>query len=67
MTLPKITEVRNLELKKIQLEIIELKKQLFSLRIKRATRQTFKPHLFKHTQHRLKQLILLQSEKSTEL
>jgi large subunit ribosomal protein L29 len=64
MTLPKINEIRNFELEKIQLEILQLKKQLFELRVKKGTRQTFKPHLFKHTQHRLNQLIFLESEKT---
>lgn len=63
MSLPKINEIRNLELEKIQIEILQLKKQLFEIRIKKGTRQTFKPHLFKHIQHRLNQLIFLESEK----
>ena len=29
-------------------EIVEVKKQLFDLRLKKATRQSFKSHLFKH-------------------
>ena len=63
MTVPKIVEIKNLDLEKIQTEIIQLQKQLFELRIKKGTRQTFKPHLFKHTKHRLKQLIFLEDEK----
>ena len=63
MTLPKINEIQNFELEKIQLEILQLKKQLFELRVKKGTRQTFKPHLFKHIQHRLNQLIFLESKK----
>jgi large subunit ribosomal protein L29 len=63
MALPKIVQIKNLDLEKIQTEIIELQKQLFELRIKKGTRQTFKPHLFKHIKHRLKQLIFLEDEK----
>lgn len=63
MSLPKIIEIEDLDLEKIQSEIIELKKQLFKLKIKKGTNQPFKPHLFKHTYHRLRQLIFLEHKK----
>lgn len=43
--------------------IEDSKKELFDLRLKRATRQTFKPHLFKHTKRKIAQLLTLQSER----
>lgn len=57
MALPKKKQVIDLAPIKLQSEIITIKKQLFELRIKKATGQTLKPHIFKHLQHRLKQLI----------
>lgn len=63
MSFPKLEEIKDFELEKIEMEIIELKKQLFQLRIKKGTRQTFKPHFFKHIQHRLNQLTFLENKK----
>lgn len=63
MSLPKISEVKDLDLETIQAEILSLRKELFELRMKKGTRQTFKPHLFKHTRHRLNQLIYLEHQK----
>lgn len=59
MALPKKKQVIDLSPIKLQNEIITIKKQLFELRIKKATGQILKPHLFKHLQHRLKQLIFI--------
>nr|YP_009420331.1 ribosomal protein L29 [Cryptomonas curvata]ASO75819.1 ribosomal protein L29 [Cryptomonas curvata] len=44
-------------------EIIQVKKQLFDLRLKKATRQSFKPHLFKHNRRKVAQLLTLESQK----
>lgn len=63
MSLPKIDEIKNLDLETIQSEILNLRKELFELRMKKGTRQSFKPHLFKHTRHRLNQLISLEYQK----
>ena len=63
MGLPKIEEIKELDIEKIQSEILNLKKELFELRMKKRTRQAFKPHLFKHTRHRLNQLIYLEYQK----
>lgn len=38
-------------------EILKLKKELFELRFKKATRQNIKPHLFKRIRHRLAKLL----------
>ena len=49
MTLPKYKELESINNKhEIDQEIFILQKSLFDLRIKRATNQTTKPHLFKH-------------------
>jgi large subunit ribosomal protein L29 len=40
-----------------------LKKQLFQLRLQKATRQLEKPHRFKHTRQRLAQLLTVETER----
>nr|YP_009296925.1 ribosomal protein L29 [Bangiopsis subsimplex]AOM66268.1 ribosomal protein L29 [Bangiopsis subsimplex]ARO90370.1 50S ribosomal protein L29 [Bangiopsis subsimplex] len=62
MALPDIKEVRNLSLAEIQNEIVLIKRQLFDLQFKKATKQNVKTHLFKHTRHRLAQLKFVQHE-----
>nr|YP_009294184.1 ribosomal protein L29 [Hildenbrandia rubra]AOM67426.1 ribosomal protein L29 [Hildenbrandia rubra] len=43
-------------------EVIKLKKEIFELRLKKATRQNVKPHLFKITKYRLARLLTLQTK-----
>lgn len=62
MSLPKISEIRNLSLEELRLEILSSKRQLFDLKFKRATRQSFKSHLFKHTKRRIAQLLMVEKE-----
>lgn len=57
MTLPTYKELDKLNSKEeIDQEIFLLQKNLFDLRIKRATNQSTKPHLFKHAKRRIAQL-----------
>jgi large subunit ribosomal protein L29 len=63
MKLKKIEEIKKIDIKEIQSDIISLKKELFELRIKKGTRQTFKPHLIKLNRHRLNQLISVEYQK----
>lgn len=63
MPLPKIEEARNLSDQELSEEIVALKQQLFQLRLQKATRQLEKPHLFKHTKHRLAQLLTVEHER----
>jgi ribosomal protein L29 len=42
-------------------------KQLFDLRLKKATRQSFKPHLFKHNKRKVAQLLTLESQKKQSI
>jgi len=65
MSLPNISEVRKLNLSEIRSEIIANKRQLFELEFKKATRQSFKSHLFKHTRHRIAQLLMIEQEYMT--
>nr|YP_009455834.1 50S ribosomal protein L29 [Dictyopteris divaricata]YP_010205339.1 50S ribosomal protein L29 [Grateloupia livida]AQZ25050.1 50S ribosomal protein L29 [Dictyopteris divaricata]UAV85908.1 50S ribosomal protein L29 [Grateloupia livida] len=62
MVFPKIEDVKDLNLQELENEILSLKKQLFKLRFCQATKETFKPHEFKHKKHRLAQLFLLKKE-----
>ena len=48
-------------------EIVAAKKQLFELRLKKATRQSFKPHLFKHNKRKVAQLLTLESKKQQQI
>jgi len=41
-------------------EILEAKKQLFELRLQRATRQSFKSHSFKHLKRKVAQLLTIE-------
>jgi len=60
MSLPKIAEIKTLTNTDLENEILSIKKQLFKLRLCRATKQPFKSHQFKHAKHRLGQLLMVQ-------
>jgi large subunit ribosomal protein L29 len=63
MPLPKISEVRELTDAELSDQILEIKQQLFKLRLQKATRQLEKSHQFKHIKHRLAQLLMLEGER----
>lgn len=63
MSLPKITEIYNLDDKSIDNEILRTKKELFELRLKKSTNQYFTPHSFRHLKHRLAQLLMVQNNR----
>jgi large subunit ribosomal protein L29 len=64
MALPKIDEARSLSDDELLEAIVETKRDLFQLRFKKATRQLDKEvHQFKHTRHRLAQLMTVQRER----
>ena len=63
MPLPKISEARDLSDEKLSDEILAVKKQLFQLRLQKATRQLDKPHQFKHARHRLAQLLTVENQR----
>jgi large subunit ribosomal protein L29 len=57
MTLPKYSDLTNLTtIIDIDQEIFLIQKNLFDLRIKKATNQSIKAHLFKHAKRRIAQL-----------
>ena len=63
MTLPKISEARSLNDEELNEQITAVKKQLFQLRLQKATRQLEKPHMFRHAKHRLAQLLSVEHER----
>lgn len=67
MNFPKFETLKNFESETITKEIVLSKKQLFELRLKKATRQSFKPHVFKHTKRKIAQLLTLQSQQRTQI
>lgn len=63
MALPKIQEVRDLNAEELAEEILAAKRKLFELRFQQATRRLEKSHEFKHTRHRLAQLLTVERER----
>nr|YP_009297508.1 ribosomal protein L29 [Erythrotrichia carnea]AOM66851.1 ribosomal protein L29 [Erythrotrichia carnea] len=57
-----IKEFRNSSLEEIETKIIEVKQEIFSLKLKKATKQLDKSHLFKHNKHILAQLLTVEAE-----
>ena len=56
MGVPQFTDIISLSNTEISEAIIETENELFNLRFKKATRQSFKSHEIKHTKRRLAQL-----------
>jgi large subunit ribosomal protein L29 len=63
MALPKISEARELTDEQLSDQILAVKRQLFQLRLQKATRQLEKPHQFRHARHRLSQLLTVEGER----
>ncbi len=67
MALPKIDEVRQLNDQELAEEILATKRKLFDLRFQQATRQLEKTHEFKHTRHRMAQLLTVERERQLKI
>lgn len=63
MAFASFNDLKNLNSEALSSQILETKKTLFDLRLKKATRQSFKPHLFKHNKRKVAQLLTLESQK----
>lgn len=61
MSLPKIDEITTLTNSELENEILNVKKELFRLRLRRGTKQSFKSHQLKHSKHRLAQLLMIKN------
>jgi len=63
MPLPKIEDARSLNDQELADAILAAKRELFDLRMQQATRRLEKSHLFKHTRHRISQLMTVERER----
>lgn len=63
MAFESFSDLKNISLETLSKEIVDTKKNLFNLRLKKATRQSFKPHLFKHQKRKIAQLLTIESQK----
>jgi large subunit ribosomal protein L29 len=63
MAFPKMSELLELTDEEIGVQILGVKRELFALRMKQATRQPVKPHEFKYAKHRLGQLMTLEHQR----
>lgn len=63
MSLSDFQALKGFDSTQIQQMIIESKKELFNLRLQKATRQSFKPHNFKHLKMKIAQLMTLESQR----
>lgn len=67
MSLSKIADARELSDEQLAEEVMAVKKQLFQLRLQKATRQLDKSHQFRHTRHRLAQLLTVEGERKRKV
>jgi ribosomal protein L29 len=67
MSLSKFADIISLSNDEISEAIIETENQLFNLRFKQATRQTFKAHEIKNAKRRLAQLKTLLTSRLSNL
>lgn len=63
MPLPKIAEIRDLNDEEVAEQIIAVKRELFELRLQKATSRLEKTHEVKHKKHRLAQLLTIEGER----
>jgi large subunit ribosomal protein L29 len=63
MPLPKIEDARSLSDGELADAIVAAKRELFDLRMQKATRRLEKPHQFKHTRHRIAQMLTVVRER----
>lgn len=63
MPLSKFEDLKSLSDQELTEQIAEVRKDLFQLRFQKATRQTVKPHQFKHARHRLAQLMTIERQR----
>lgn len=57
-------DIQDLTLQELEDKVKQLKIEILNLKIKVATRQTVKPHIFKHKKHELAQILTAKKQKS---
>jgi len=60
-----LKKYENLDSKEINLKIIELKKELVLINIKKNTKQNIKVHLIKKTKKHISHLLMLEKQNNT--
>jgi len=63
MSFQNFSDFRDFDDARLSEEIVNAKKYLFEMRLKKATRQTFKPHVFKHTRRKIAQLMTIEQQR----
>ena len=63
MAFKKISKLKKLDQQGNDLETLKISKELVELKLKRATRQNFKAHEFKHKRRQIAQLLTIQTNK----
>jgi large subunit ribosomal protein L29 len=63
MPLPKIEDARKMSNDELADAILGAKRELFDLRLQKATRRLEKPHQFKHVRHRIAQMMTVIRER----
>ena len=63
MSLPSIKDLETLDDAALDSKIIETKKEIFDLRLKKATFTSLEPHLFKKAKRVLAQLLTLKTQR----
>jgi len=66
MALPKIADARELSDQEISDQVLAVKKELFQLRLQKATRQLEKPHQIRHAKRRMAQLLTVENERKRQ-
>lgn len=67
MSLPDFNEIKTLSNTEVADNILKTEKELFNLRFKQATRQSFKAHEIRYTKRRIAQLKTLLSLRLNKL
>jgi large subunit ribosomal protein L29 len=62
MSFSSMSEIKTLDAETLEKEILQVSQELINLRVKKATRQEFKPHEFKRNRVRLAQLLTVKSD-----
>ena len=66
MSFSSMSEINTLDTESLEKEIIRVSQELVNLRVKKATRQEFKPHEFIHKKRYLAHLLTLKSKNNIE-
>jgi large subunit ribosomal protein L29 len=66
MALSKAKDIRALSDQEVADSIIAIKRELFDLRLQKATGRLEKTHQFKHARHKLAQLMTVEHERKSQ-